>query len=79
MAQLIVTVEDKNLLPILQKAIGLLKGVTKVVVGKDTKDNLEDDRKIDVSARIDRLTGIAAGINDSDIAEDDKLAYILGK
>ena len=48
-------------------------------MGKDSKDNLEDDRKIDVSARIDRLTGIAAGINDSDIAEDDKLAYILGK
>ena len=35
--------------------------------------------KMDVSAKIDRLTGIAAGINDNDIAEDDKLAYILGK
>lgn len=79
MAQLIVTVEDRNLLPILQKAIGLLRGVTKVVVGKDSKDNLENDVKMDVSAKIDRLTGIAAGINDNDIAEDDKLAYILGK
>ena len=38
MAQLIVTIEDSKL-PILKKAIELLKGVEKVTIGNDAKDD----------------------------------------
>lgn len=78
MAEIIVTVGDNSLLPMLEKAIGLLKGVTKVSVRKESAkpkaspvNGLPQD--------IQDLTGIASGIDRQEIESDERLSYLLNK
>ncbi len=78
MAEIIVTVSDNSLLPMLEKAIGLLKGVTKVSVRKEnakTKDSSTNELPEDIRS----LVGIASGIDSQEIESDERLSYLLNK
>lgn len=78
MAEIIVTVSDNSLLPMLEKAIGLLKGVTKVSVRKEnakTKDSSTNELPEDIRS----LIGIASGIDPQEIESDERLSYLLNK
>lgn len=78
MAEIIVTVSDNSLLPMLEKAIGLLKGVTKVSVRKEnakTKDSSTNELPEDIRG----LIGIASGIDSQEIESDERLSYLLNK
>lgn len=88
MAQLIVTVEDYSLLPMIKKAIGLLRGVKEVTVKKEEKVKKSSiNRSIfkqgvhsgDIPSDIQSLIGIASGISQKDIMSDDRLSYLLSK
>ena len=78
MAEIIVTVSDNSLLPMLEKAIGLLKGVTRVSVRKEnakTKDSSTNELPEDI--RI--LIGISSCIDSQEIESDERLSYLLNK
>lgn len=78
MAEIIVTVSDNSLLPMLEKAIGLLKGVSKVSVRKENakaKVSSADDLPEDVRS----LIGIASGIDSQEIESDERLSYLLNR
>ena len=78
MTEIIVTVSDNSLLPMLEKAIGLLKGVTKVSVRKEnakTKDSSTNELPEDIRS----LIGIASGIDSQEIESDERLSYLLNK
>lgn len=82
MTQILVTIEDQSAVSAISKAIEMLKGVikTSVFVGKDDESasKVESAHRT-VSPRLERLCGIAKNISEEQIAEDDKLAYLLNK
>ncbi len=80
MAQLIVTVEDNKLLPLIRKAVSLLRGVTHVAVWSEKKGAPEAMDKLQgIPDDIKELVGIASGISKEDLEADDRLSYLLGK
>lgn len=77
MAEIIVTVEDNSLVPILKNAIGLLKGVKKVAVRKQA--SASDSKTVELPEDIKALIGIASGLTEEDIEKDERLSYLLNK
>lgn len=69
MDQLVVTVNDSRLLPILEKAIGLLKGVARVQVMRREEKAL-DDTLSDIPSVVRDLIGVASGLTEEEIEED---------
>ena len=78
MAEIIVTVGDNSLLPMLEKAISLLKGVTKVSVRKE-KAKPEISSVNELPEDIQDLIGIASGFDQQDVVSDERLSYLLNK
>lgn len=78
MAEIIVTVGDNSLLPMLEKAISLLKGVTKVSVRKE-KAKPEISSVNEFPEDIQDLIGIASGIDKQEVESDERLSYLLNK
>lgn len=78
MAEIIVTVGDNSLLPMLEKAISLLKGVTKVSVRKE-KAKPEISSVNEFPEDIQDLIGIASGIDQEEVESDERLSYLLNK
>ena len=78
MAEIIVTVGDNSLLPMLEKAISLLKGVTKVSVRKE-KAKPEISSVNEFPEDIQDLIGIASGIDRQEVESDERLSYLLNK
>ena len=78
MEQLVVTISDSRLLPILEKAIGLLKGVTSVQV-MPKKETVTDDSLSDIPSAVKDLIGAASGFTEEEMEEDARLSYILRK
>lgn len=78
MDQLVVTVNDSRLLPILEKAIGLLKGVARVQVVRREEKAL-DDTLSDIPSVVRDLIGVASGFTKEEIEEDARLSYLLKK
>ena len=78
MAEIIVTVDDNSLLPMLEKAISLLKGVTKVSVRKE-KAKPEISSVNEFPEDIQDLIGIASGIDKQEVESDERLSYLLNK
>lgn len=76
MAEIIVTVGDNSLLPMLEKAISLLKGVTKVSVRKE-KAKPEISSVNGLPEDIQDLIGIASGIDKQEVESDERLSYLL--
>ena len=80
MTQILVTLEDNSITPKIMKAIEMLKGVVNISLYKEAK---EEDKTIPSTktyySRIQRLRGIAKGITQQQIEEDDRLSYILNK
>ena len=76
MAEIIVTVGDNSLLPMLEKAISLLKGVTKVSVRKE-KAKPEISSVNEFPEDIQDLIGIASGIDRQEVESDERLSYLL--
>lgn len=78
MAEIIVTVEDNSLIPILKSAIELLKGVKKVAVKKQAAS--PDNKTVEqLPEDIKALIGIASGLTEKDIDNDERLSYLLNK
>lgn len=78
MDQLVVTVNDSRLLPILEKAIGLLKGVARVQVMRREEKAL-DDTLSEIPSVVRDLIGAASGFTKEEIEEDARLSYLLKK
>lgn len=78
MDQLVVTVNDSRLLPLLEKAIGLLKGVARVQVMRREEKAL-DDTLSDIPSVVRDLIGAASGFTKEEIEEDARLSYLLKK
>ena len=78
MEQLVVTISDSRLLPILEKAIGLLKGVTSVQV-MPKKETVTDDSLSDIPSAVKDLIGAASGFTEEEMEEDPRLSYLLRK
>ncbi|MDM8154757.1 hypothetical protein QUW14_10625 [Bacteroides gallinaceum] len=78
MAEIIVTVGDNSLLPMLEKAISLLKGVTKVSVRKE-KAKPEISSVNELPEDIQDLIGIASGFDQQEVVSDERLSYLLNK
>ena len=78
MAEIIVTVGDNSLLPMLEKAISLLKGVTKVSVRKE-KAKPEISSVNELPEDIQDLIGIASGFDQQEVISDERLSYLLNK
>ena len=76
MAEIIVTVGDNSLLPMLEKAISLLKGVTKVSVRKENAKP-EASSVNELPEDIQDLIGIASGIDKQEVESDERLSYLL--
>lgn len=80
MTQILVTLEDNSITPKIMKAIEMLKGVVNISLYKEVK---EEDTTVPstntYSPRIQRLRGIAKGITQQQIEEDDRLSYLLNK
>lgn len=83
MAQLVVTIDDSKLLPALEKAIGLLKGVTRVqLVHNDKKKSVRSvsvKSQSDIPPVIKNLIGAASGLTKEEIENDERLSYLLSK
>lgn len=78
MSEIIVTVNDNAMLPMLEKAIGLLRGVVKVSVRTDEIKKRE--KQIDeLPEDIQRLVGVASGISRKQIESDERLKYLMEK
>ena len=78
MPEIIVTVNDRSLLPMLEKAIGLLRGVVKVSVRTDETKKRES-RMDELPEDIRHLVGIASGISRKQIESDERLKYLMEK
>ena len=79
MTQILVTLEDNSITPKIMKAIGMLKGVVNISLYKEVKeeDTITTPLTKSYSPRIQRLRGIAKGITQQQIEEDDRLSYLL--
>ena len=80
MTQILVTLEDNSITPKIMKAIEMLKGVVNISLYKEVKE--EDTTTLSTktySPRIQRLRGIAKGITQQQIEDDDRLSYLLNK
>ena len=62
----------------LEKAIGLLKGVARVQVMRREERPL-DDALSDIPPVVRDLIGAASGLTKKEIEEDDRLSYLLSK
>lgn len=78
MTQILVTLEDNSIAPKIMKAIEMLKGVVNISIyeKKEEKTAISSNTH---SPRIQRLRGIAKGITQQQIEEDERLAYLLNK
>lgn len=82
MAQLVVTLDNSSSISLVKKAIGLLRGVRKVTVVKQTKSKkptLAKGELTDVPEDIRSLVGLASGISVDEIEADDRLSYLMNK
>mgnify|MGYP003312702028 FL=1 len=81
MTQILVTLEDNSITPKIMKAIEMLKGVVNISLYKEVKeeDTITTPLTKSYSPRIQRLRGIAKGITQQQIEEDDRLSYLLNK
>ena len=80
MTQLLVTLDDNSIAPKIMKAIEMLKGVVNISLYKEAKEGKTTAPSQQVySQRIQRLRGIAKGITQQQIEEDDRLAYLMNK
>ena len=79
MTQILVTLEDNSITPKIMKAIEMLKGVVNISLYKEVKeeDTITTPLTKSYSPRIQRLRGIAKGITQQQIEEDDRLSYLL--
>ena len=78
MTQILVTLEDNSLAPKIMKAIKMLKGVVNISL-YEKKEETTSMPSNTQSPRIQRLRGIAKGITQQQIEEDERLAYLLNK
>ena len=78
MAEIIVTVGDNSLLPMLEKAISLLKGVTKVSVRKE-KAKPEISSVNEFPEDIQDLIAIASSIDKQEEESDESFSYLLNR
>lgn len=80
MTQILVTLDDNSIAPKIMKAIEMLKGVVNISLYKEAKEGTTTAPSQQVySQRIQRLRGIAKGITQQQIEEDDRLAYLMNK
>ena len=79
MTQILVTLEDNSLAPKIMKAIEMLKGVVNISLYEKKEEKTTSGSSSAHSPRIQRLRGIAKGITNQQIEEDDRLAYLLNK
>lgn len=80
MTQILVTLDDNSIAPKIMKAIEMLKGVVNISLYKESKEGKTTAPSQQVySQRIQRLRGIAKGITQQQIEEDDRLAYFMNK
>ena len=79
MTQILVTLEDNSLAPKIMKAIEMLKGVVNISQNEKKEEKTTSGSSSAHSPRIQRLRGIAKGITNQQIEEDDRLAYLLNK
>ena len=77
MSEIIVTVNDNSLLPGLEKAISLLRGVVKVSVRTEKSKN--DGRTDRLPEDIKSLMGVASSISQEQIESDERLKYLMEK
>ena len=79
MTQILVTLEDNSITPKIMKAIEMLKGVVNISLYKEVKeeDTITTPLTKSYSPRIQRLRGIAKGITQQQIEDDDRLSYLL--
>ena len=78
MTQILVTLEDNSIAPKIMKAIEMLKGVVNISL-YEKKEEKTSTSSNSYSPRIQRLRGIAKGITQQQIEEDERLAYLLNK
>lgn len=78
MSEIVVIVNDNSLLPLLEKAIGLLKGVAKVVVRQEQQQQKTDVAE-ELPEDIKSLIGIASEISKQQIESDERLKYLMEK
>lgn len=78
MTQILVTLEDNSIAPKIMKAIEMLKGVVNISI-YEKKEETTSTSSNTHSPRIQRLRGIAKGITQQQIEEDERLAYLLNK
>ena len=80
MTQILVTLDDNSIAPKIMKAIEMLKGVVNISLYKEAKEGKTTVPSQQVySQRIQRLRGIAKGITQPQLEEDDRLAYLMNK
>ena len=80
MTQILVTLDDNSIAPKIMKAIEMLKGVVNISLYKEAKEGTTTAPSQQVySQRIQRLRGIAKGITQQQIEEDDRLVYLMNK
>lgn len=67
-------------MPLIKKAVSLLKGVTHVAVWSEKEERQETIDKLQgIPDDIKELIGIASGISKEDVENDDRLSYFLSK
>lgn len=76
MTQILVTLEDNSIAPKIMKAIEMLKGVVNISL-YEKKEETTSMPSSTHSPHIQRLRGIAKGITQQQIEEDERLAYLL--
>ena len=80
MTQILVTLDDNSIAPKIMKAIEMLKGVVNISLYKEAKEGKKTAPSQQAySQRIQRLRGIAKGITQQQIEEDNRLAYLMNK
>ena len=78
MTQILVTLEDNSIAPKIMKAIEMLKGVVNISL-YEKKEETTSTSSNTHSPRIQRLRGIAKGLPQQQIEEDERLAYLLNR
>ena len=78
MTQILVTLEDNSIAPKIMKAIEMLKGVVNISL-YEKKEETTSMPSNTHSPLIQRLRGIAKGLTQQQIEEDERLAYLLNK
>ena len=79
MTQILVTLDDNSIAPKIMKAIEMLKGVVNISLYKEVKEETTTPSQQVYSQRIQRLRGVATGLTQQQIEEDDRLAYLMNK